>query len=66
MEGVRPKKPKAAKWLGFTDELWRTVGLCWLEDRSARPCVEDVLSCLSNAVAFWHVRKATGRYAHIL
>jgi hypothetical protein len=44
MEGVRPKKPEGAKRLGFSDELWRTVELCWLEDRNARPRVEDILS----------------------
>jgi len=53
MEGVRPKKPERATRLGFTDELWRTVELCWLEDRNARPGVEDILSYLNDAAAFW-------------
>jgi len=48
MEGVRPKKPEGAKRLGFSDELWRTVELCWLEDRNARPGIEDILSCLND------------------
>jgi hypothetical protein len=55
MEGVRPKKPVGAKRLGFSDELWRTVELCWLEDRNARPVVEDILSCLNKATAFWYM-----------
>jgi len=40
MEGVRPMKPEGAKRLGFSDELWRTVELRWLEDRNTRPGVE--------------------------
>lgn len=58
MEGDRPEKPERARHLGFSDELWRTVELCWLEDRDARPGIEDILSCLSDSVAFWHVRKS--------
>ena len=46
-------KPKGAKQLGFSDRLWMMVELCWLEDRNARPVVEDILSCLDDAVAFW-------------
>ena len=56
MEGVRPMKPEDAKRLGFSNELWRTVELCWLEDRNARPGVEDVLSSLNEATAFWYMR----------
>ena len=58
MEGVRPKKPEGARRLdlGFSDELWRTVELCWLEDRNARPCIGDILSCLVDAVTFWYMR----------
>jgi hypothetical protein len=56
LEGVRPKKPEEAKRLGFSDELWKTVELCWLEDRNARPSVEDVLYSLKEATAFWYMR----------
>jgi hypothetical protein len=56
MEGVRPKKPEGAKRLGFSNELWRTVELCWLEDRNTRPTVEDILSSLNEATAFWYMR----------
>jgi len=54
VEGIRPKKPARAKRLGFSNELWRTVELCWLEDRDARPGVGDILSCLNDAVQFWY------------
>ena len=52
-EGIRPEKPEGAQRLGFSNELWRTVELCWLEDRNARPSVEDILSSLKDAAAFW-------------
>ena len=47
MEGVRPKKPEGASRLGFNDELWRIVELCWREDCNARPSIDDILSCLT-------------------
>ena len=56
-EGFRPNKPEAAKELGFNDELWNTVELCWLEDRNARPGVGDILSCLNDAAAFWYMKE---------
>jgi len=58
MEGVRPKKPEGAKYLGFSDELWTTVEQCWLEDRNARPVVGDILSSLNSAVLFWHDKES--------
>jgi len=57
MEGVRPVKPEEAKRLGFSDELWRTVELCWLEDRDARPGAEYILSSLNYAAGLWRMRK---------
>ena len=56
-EGVRPEKPEGAKRLGFSNKLWRTVELCWREDRNARPIVEQILACLNDATAFWHMRE---------
>ena len=57
VEGIRPEKPERAKQLGFSDELWAIVKLCWLENRDARPGVEDILSCLTDAAAFWYMRE---------
>ena len=54
--GIRPEKPEGARLLGFSDELWKTVELCWLEDRNARPSVEDIHSSLKEATAFWSMR----------
>ena len=56
-EGVRPIKPEGARQLGFNDELWRTVELCWLQDRNARPSIGDIHSCLNDAAAFWYMRE---------
>jgi hypothetical protein len=58
MEGVRPVKPEEAKRLGFSDELWKMVELCWLEDRNARPGIEEIVSSLKDATAFWFMREA--------
>ena len=57
MEGVRPEEPERAEHLGFSSELWGVVELCWLEDRNARPRVEDILSCLNDVAAFWYIRE---------
>lgn len=54
MEGVRPVKPVGAELLGFSDDLWRIIEQCWLQDRNARPGVEDILSCLTGAAASWY------------
>ena len=51
MDGVRPKRPEEARCLGFSDELWRIIELCWLEDRKARPRIEDILTSLRVSVA---------------
>ena len=56
MEGTRPEKPEGAVRLGFNSELWRIVELCWLEDRNARPSIEGIASCLTDATAFWYMR----------
>jgi len=56
MEGIRPEKLKGAARLGFSNELWRIVELCWSENRNARPRIEGILSCLDDATAFWYMR----------
>jgi len=54
--GDRPKKPERAMHLGFSDELWRVVERCWLEDRGARPDVEEILRCLNGSSLSWSLR----------
>lgn len=62
-EGVRPDKPENLTRLGFTEALWEIVGQCWLEDRTARPGVEDILSCLNSALPWYTRGRATARKA---
>jgi len=57
MEGVRPKEPEGVTHHGLTKGLWGAVERCWLEDRSARPSVEDILSCLNDAAVRWYTRE---------
>jgi len=56
LEGTRPEKPEGAARLGFNNELWKIVELCWLEDRDARPGIDDILSHLNDATALWYMR----------
>ena len=58
VEGVRPRKPEVVKQLGFSNELWTIVEKCWLEDRDVRPSVEDIHSCLGDAMAVWYMRES--------
>ncbi|KAJ6510007.1 kinase-like domain-containing protein [Mycena vitilis] len=39
----RPTDPKVIK-RGLNDELWLLLGLCWVNEPSARPTIQDVLS----------------------
>ena len=57
IEGERPKKPEEPALLGFSGELWAIVERCWKENRDERPTVEEILSCLNDATAFWYMRE---------
>ena len=54
-KGTRPEKPKDAVRFGFTGGLWEIVERCWSTDRDARPTLDTVLSCLSEAAPRWQV-----------
>ena len=45
VEGKRP--PRA---VGFTDDLWRTLELCWAPQPNIRPSIEDVLHILEKVL----------------
>lgn len=47
------KKPDAAESLGFSEELWELLGLCWSESSSVRPTAERLLGQLSRASLTW-------------
>lgn len=51
--GGHPEKPSTAKSLGFSDELWELVKLCWSKSSSARPTAEKLLDNLSHASPTW-------------
>ena len=57
MKGGRPAKPESAASLGFTGGLWEIVGQCWLADSDARPMLDAVLSCMSEAASSWGDRQ---------
>ena len=57
MRGERPAKPENATSLGFTGGLWEIVERCWSADTDARPTLEAVLSCLSEAGSSWGDRQ---------
>ena len=42
MEGKRPRKPEAARDIGFGGGMWELVQQCWHQDRRERPTVEKV------------------------
>ena len=51
--GGQLKKPPSAKSLGFSDELWDLLKLCWSESCSARPAAERLLCQLSYDSLTW-------------
>ena len=57
MRGGRPVKPENSTSLGFTSGLWEIVERCWSADADARPTLEAVLSCLSEAASSWGDRQ---------
>ena len=57
MRGGRPAKPENATSLGFTGGLWEIIERCWLVDTDARPTLQAVLSCLSEAASSWGDRQ---------
>jgi len=43
LAGERPLRGK-----GFTESLWKMLGLCWLPQPNDRPSVRDVIQCLES------------------
>lgn len=57
VEGDRPMKPEGAARLGFNNELWTLIELCWREARAQRPRVEEIITCLNGAAAYWYMKE---------
>ena len=46
IDGERPKRPKGARGARFTNDLWRTLNLCWAAEPQRRPSAGVILECL--------------------
>lgn len=46
LQGERPGRPNGLEGTRLTDDLWRTLNLCWEAQPQRRPSVEAVLECL--------------------
>ena len=55
LEGERPRRPRDSEKLGFTDKVWKVLQQCWEKTPSARPPVDDVSTCLKQAMETWAV-----------
>jgi serine/threonine protein kinase len=53
VDGERPARPEGAKEVWFTDDLWKTLSLCWETQARDRPGIEAVLECLKRASTTW-------------
>ena len=51
--GEHPDRPKGPEAVWFTDDLWGTLGRCWLYKPELRPAVEGVLECLEQHLVTW-------------
>ena len=54
VEGKRPRKPKNASDLGFSDSLWDFAQRCWDGTLALRPKITEVVSQLGEAAASWN------------
>jgi hypothetical protein len=41
--GKRPVKPRTAKHLGLSAEMWKSIGKCWSANPSRRPTIDEVV-----------------------
>ncbi|KAF9643165.1 kinase-like protein [Thelephora ganbajun] len=53
LEGEHPGKPQGAEGLWFTDDLWKTLELCWSPQPKYRPTIEAVFECLKQVSTAW-------------
>ncbi|KAF9646803.1 kinase-like protein [Thelephora ganbajun] len=53
IEGDRPERPDGPEGTWFTDDLWRTLNLCWEAQRGSRPGIGVVLECLERVSGIW-------------
>ena len=53
IEGERPGRPEGVEGERFTDYLWHTLQLCWVQEPKGRPTVEEALECLGPVPKGW-------------
>ena len=53
LRGERPESPFDAESLGFSEELWGLVQLCWAESSSTRPTAQQLFDYLLPASLTW-------------
>ena len=57
LSGEHPGRPKG---VGFTDDLWEILGLCWDTRPKSRPSIEAVLECFIQASKDWNPLSPAG------
>ena len=53
IKGERPRRPRGAGRMWFTDEVWGILECCWEPVPGDRPRIGDVLQCLEDASWSW-------------
>ena len=48
-----PPRPRDSGKLGFTDEVWESLLICWRREPSARSSINAVSTCLKQAAESW-------------
>ena len=48
LEGLRPERPEGEVRVLFTDDIWRTLGLCWKHQPDERISAKTILQRLEN------------------
>ena len=53
LDGERPSMPEGAEGAWFTDDLRKTLNLCWATQPEGRPSIKVVLECLEQVSGTW-------------
>ena len=54
VKGERPEKPRGSEGVvGFMDDVWEVLELCWASLPRDRPSIKDVLKRLEKAASSW-------------
>jgi len=53
VNGERPVRPRGAKGMRFTDDIWGILECCWKPCPGDRPRIKDALQCLEKVSSSW-------------